>query len=337
MTAQGNATVHRLALRRPWKIAHGISHERSTVIVRIADAVGEAAAVPYLGVSAIEIHDAIARAMASRGNRGDDVAATIQQWLRSSTTVAASCALDIAYHDLLGRQQERPLWDLLGLPAPKAMQTSVSIAMDAPDAMAQEARASHATVLKVKVGGAHDEDAIEAIRGVTTASLRLDANGGWTRERAAYLIPRLARFDVELIEQPLAASDRDGVSWLASQRLGVPMFADESVSTIDDIRSIATDVDGVVVKVRKFGGVAASLEAITLARSLGLRVMIGCMIESSVATTAAAHLGGCCDLVDLDAPLLIANDPYEGVRYEGSTLYLPDRPGIGILPRAEIR
>ena len=220
MTSQRNATVHRLALRRPWNIAHGISHERETVIVRIAEAVGEAAAVPYLGDSATEIHDAIAAAMASGGNRGDDVAATIKQWLRSSTTVAARCALDIAYHDLLGRQQERPLWDLLGLPAPKALETSVSIAMDAPDAMAQAARAAHATVLKVKVGGAHDEAAIEAIRGATTASLRLDANGGWSRERAVDLIPRLARFDVELIEQPLAASDRDGAAWLASQRLG---------------------------------------------------------------------------------------------------------------------
>ena len=163
-------------------------------------------------------------------------------------------------------------------------------------------------------------------------ALTFGKRGDWVRCEGDVL-----RCHWRLIEQPLAASDRDGVSWLASQRLGVPMFADESVSTIDDIRSIATDVDGVVVKVRKFGGVAASLEAITLARSLGLRVMIGCMIESSVATTAAAHLGGCCDLVDLDAPLLIANDPYEGVRYEGSTLYLPDRPGIGILPRVEIR
>ena len=336
MTSQRNATVHRLALRRPWNIAHGISHERETVIVRIAEAVGEAAAVPYLGDSATEIHDAIAAAMASGGNRGDDVAATIKQWLRSSTTVAARCAIDIAYHDLLGRQQERPLWDLLGLPAPKALETSVSIAMDAPDAMAQAARAAHATVLKVKVGGAHDEAAIEAIRGATTASLRLDANGGWSRERAVDLIPRLARFDVELIEQPLAASDRDGAAWLASQRLGVPIFADESVATLDDIRSVATAVDGVVIKVRKFGGVTASLEAMRLAQSLGLRVMIGCMIESSVATTAAAHLGGLCDFVDLDAPLLIANDPYEGVRYEGSMLSLPDRPGIGVLPRAEI-
>ncbi|MGI9095720.1 MAG: mandelate racemase/muconate lactonizing enzyme family protein [Candidatus Limnocylindrus sp.] len=331
MTAQISSTVHRLTLRNPWNISHGRSLARETVIVHLGSGLGEAAIVPYLGGSAHDVQQELA---ATEGDPLKDLSVdSIPTNSSESTAVAVHCALDLARYDLAGRDQRRPLWDLLGLSVPRPMETSISIAMDTPDRMAALAQSARASMLKVKVGGDHDEEAIEAIRGVTTASLRLDANGGWTRERAAHLIPRLARFDVELIEQPLAASDRYGFAWLAAQNLGVPIFADESVATVDDIDRLAHDVDGVVIKLRKFGGITASLEGIARARRLGKRVMMGCMIESSVATTAAAHLGGLCDLVDLDSPLLISNDPYEGIRYEGSICHVPDLPGIGVSPR----
>jgi L-alanine-DL-glutamate epimerase-like enolase superfamily enzyme len=213
------------------------------------------------------------------------------------------------------------------------IETSFTIAMDTPDEMAARARAADASILKLKMGGVDDEACVEAVRGVTNARLWLDANGGWSREQAAFLIPRLTRFKIELVEQPLAAKDRDGFAWLRAQHVGVPIFADESVSEMKDIDSLADSVDGVVIKLRKFGGVRPALAAIERARTLGLRTMMGCMIESSLAVTAAAHLALRCDLADLDAPLLIRNDPFSGLTYHGSAVHLPSGAGIGAVPR----
>jgi L-alanine-DL-glutamate epimerase-like enolase superfamily enzyme len=205
--------------------------------------------------------------------------------------------------------------------------------MDTPDEMARRARAAEVPILKLKMGGVDDEACVEAVRGVTNATLRLDANGGWSREEAARLIPRLARFKIELVEQPLAVADRDGFAWLRAQQIGVPIFADESVSTVEGVDALAQGVDGIVIKLRKFGGLLPARAAIERARSLGLRTMMGCMIESSLAVTAAAHLALHCDLADLDAPLLIRNDPFSGLMYRGSAVLLPPGPGIGAVPR----
>jgi L-alanine-DL-glutamate epimerase-like enolase superfamily enzyme len=207
--------------------------------------------------------------------------------------------------------------------------------MDTPDEMATRARAADASILKLKMGGSDDEVCVEAVRGVTNARLRLDANGGWSREEAARLIPRLARFKIELVEQPLAVEDRDGFAWLRAQQTGVPVFADESVSSVADLNELAESVDGVVIKLRKFGGIRPALAAIERARTLGLRTMMGCMIESSLAVTAAAHLALRCDLADLDAPLLIRNDPFIGLTYRGSAVQLPSEAGIGAVPSGE--
>jgi L-alanine-DL-glutamate epimerase-like enolase superfamily enzyme len=205
--------------------------------------------------------------------------------------------------------------------------------MDTPDEMARRARAAEVPILKLKMGGVDDEACVEAVRGVTNATLRLDANGGWSREEAARLIPRLARFKIELVEQPLAVADRDGFAWLRAQQIGVPIFADESVSTVEGVDALAQGVDGIVIKLRKFGGIRPALAAIERARTLGLRTMMGCMVESSLAVTAAAHLALRCDLADLDAPLLIRNDPFSGLTYRGSAVQLPSGAGIGAVPR----
>lgn len=331
MSGNQRAERVRLSLHLPWTIAHGRSLERETILLHLGEGIGEAAVVPYLGESA----DAIAADLSSADWRIGDQTRIDSDTFGSALprTSGAACAVDIARHDQVGRMLDRPVWDLLGLPAPRPMPTSISIPIDDPDRMAARAKAIDAAVIKVKVGGEHDEEAIEAIRGATQAALRLDANGGWSRERAAHLIPRLARFGIELIEQPLPAGDRGGYAWLADQGFGVPIFVDESVASVEEIERVAEHVDGVVIKLRKFGGIGPAHRGIVAARARGLRVMIGCMIESSVAVTAAAHLGGICDLFDLDAPLLIANDPYVGIEYSGSLCSIPNRPGIGVTPR----
>lgn len=323
--------VVRLELVNPWRIAHGTSSERSTVIIERQGGYGEAAIVPYLGESTEEVLSAL------RVVRSDDGASDDDESSRGAAMPGASrgarCAVDLATYDAIGRRRGEPLWKLVGVGDARPLETSVTIAMHEPDEMARLARATDAPILKLKVGGQDDEACVEAVRGATNATLRLDANGGWSRERAAHLIPRLARFKVELIEQPLPADDRDGLSWLRGQAFGLPIFADESVSTLEDVDALAGRVDGIVIKLRKFGGIARALAAIERARARGLRTMMGCMIESSLAVTAAAHLAQRCDLVDLDAPLLVRNDPFAGVTYRGSTMHLPTGDGIGAVLR----
>lgn len=326
-----HSRVERLELVSPWRIAHGVSTERSTVILERDGGYGEAAIVPYLGESSAEILAALTSFASDLdehlrvGVRGDAV--------DSITSRGAQCAVDLALHDAEGRARGEPLWKILGINAEAPIETSFSIAMDTPDEMARQARAAEASILKLKMGGVNDEGCVEAVRGVTNATLRLDANGGWSREEAARLIPRLARFKIELVEQPLAVADRDGFAWLRAQKVGVPIFADESVSTVEGIDALAQSVDGLVIKLRKFGGLRRAHAAIERARSLGLRTMMGCMIESSLAVTAAAHLALRCDIADLDAPLLIRNDPFSGITYRGSAVLLPQGAGIGAVPR----
>ena len=323
--------IERLELVSPWRIAHGVSTERSTVILELDGGFGEAAIVPYLGERSAEILAAL-DLVASTCVEFRDIGARINS-VDAIASLGAQCALDLALHDAEGRARGEPLWKALGINAASPIETSFTIAMDTPDEMARRARTAEASILKLKMGGVDDEACVEAVRGVTNSTLRLDVNGGWSREDAARLIPRLARFKIELVEQPLETADREGFAWLRAQQVGVPIFADESVSTVEGVDALAQSVDGIVIKLRKFGGMRPALAAIERAHSLGLRTMMGCMIESSLAVTAAAHLALRCDLADLDAPLLIRNDPFSGITYRGSAVLLPPGAGIGAVPR----
>jgi len=161
----------------------------------------------------------------------------------------------------------------------------------------------------------------------------VDANAAWSVEQALRLIPQLAELGVELVEQPLAVDDVNGLRQLKAAQLPLLIVADESVKTAADVVRLADAVDGVNIKLMKTGGIQGALTAIHTARSCGLKVMLGCMVESSLGATAAAHLAGLADWIDLDGPLLIANDPFVGVRFDGAQLTLPESPGLGVEPR----
>ena len=322
-----------LNLRTPFRIAHGVSAQRHNVIVRLDDGLGEAAAVAYHGETPQKIMDYLAAAV-------DRVSAdpfALEDTLNALPvgSQAARAAIDLALHDRWGRALGQPLYRLFGLKPDRLPPTSFTIAMDEPAVMAQRAGDSQWPIIKIKLGGGDDEAMVRAIRSVTAAKLRVDANAGWSREQAAQLIPRLAQYDLEFVEQPLPVGDVDGLRWLRAQKLGVPIFADESIKTARDVAAHAGAVDGVVIKLMKTGGLREALRAIATARALDMQVMIGCMVETSIGVTAAAHLAALCDYADLDGPLLIANDPYVGVRYDGARLMLPARPGLGITERAE--
>lgn len=324
-----------LELKTTFRVAHGASDQRYNVLVYLDDGVGEAAAVPYYG----ETQDGIIEYLKSVPDLGDDpfdMDAILEK--RPAGSRAARSAIDEALHDLWGKRLGQPLYKLFGLNPARVPSTSFTIGMDAPEVMAEQAKASAHPVLKIKLGSEKDEAIIAAIRQVTDATLRADANAGWSRDQALYLIPRLMDYDLEFIEQPLAVDDVEGYFWLKekllAQRVNIPIFADETAKTSHDVAKLAGAIDGVVVKTMKSEGIREALRMIHTARAHDMQIMLSCMVESSVGVTAAAHLAPLCDYADLDGPLLIRNDPYTGLTYEGAKFSLPDGPGLGVERRS---
>lgn len=323
-----------LELRTTFRVAHGASDQRHNVLVYLDDGVGEAAAVPYYG----ETQDGIIEYLKSVPDLGDDLFdmdAVLAK--RPAGSRAARSAIDEALHDLWGKKLGQPLYKLFGLSPNNLPLTSFTIGMDEPEVMAEQAKQSGHPILKIKLGGDNDEAIVKAIRNATNAKLRVDANAGWSREQALEIIPRLAEYDLEFIEQPLAVDDVDGYFWLKERlsalRVHALVFADETAKNSHDVVKLAGAVDGVVVKTMKSEGIRESLRMIHTARAHDMQIMLSCMVESSVGVTAAAHLAPLCDYVDLDGPLLIKNDPYIGLKYDGVKITLPVGAGLGVVQK----
>jgi L-alanine-DL-glutamate epimerase-like enolase superfamily enzyme len=244
---------------------------------------------------------------------------------------AALAAVDIALHDLAGRRAGLPLWRMLGADLSRMPLTSFSIGIDTIPAMVEKVRAAAAyPILKIKVGGDDDRAVIEAIRAITDKPLYVDANEGWTdRTRAVELIRWMEGMGVVLVEQPMAAADLDSARYVRD-RVGVPIVADEAVLAEPDIEHVASACDGINIKLQKAGGLLMARRMIDRARAAGLKVMIGCMIESSIGITAAAHLAPLADWADLDGNLLLADDPFAGAIVQAGRIALPPGPGLGV-------
>ncbi|HEU5402039.1 MAG TPA: dipeptide epimerase [Terriglobales bacterium] len=244
---------------------------------------------------------------------------------------AAKAAVDIALLDWVGQKLNVPLYKFFGLDAKDAPVTTFSIGIDTPEITRQKVReAEQYPVLKIKVGLSTDEPTIEAVRSVTKKPLRVDANEGWKdKEEAVRKINWLETQGVEFIEQPMPADMLEETRWVRSH-VHLPIIADEACLNVAAIPKLVDAYDGVNVKLDKCGGMQQALRMIQIAKSLGLKTMLGCMVSSSVSVTAAAHLSPLVDYADLDGNLLIANDPYSGVKVEQGKLILPDRPGLGL-------
>jgi L-alanine-DL-glutamate epimerase-like enolase superfamily enzyme len=323
-----------LDLKTTFRVAHGASDQRHNVLVYLDDGVGEAAAVPYYGETQQGIIEYL-KSVPDLGNDPFDMDAVLAK--RPAGSRAARSAIDEALHDLWGKKLGQPLYKLFGLNPRHLPLTTFTIAIDEPQVMAQQARESGYPILKIKLGSDRDEEIVDAVCRATDAKLRVDANAGWSRERALQLIPRLAEYGLEFIEQPLAVDDVEGFFWLKEQlrarKVNIPIFADETAKTSHDVVKLAGAIDGVVVKTMKSEGIREALRMIHTARAHDLQIMLSCMVESSVGVTAAAHLAPLCDYADLDGPLLIKNDPYRGLQYEGAKFTLPDGPGLGLVKK----
>jgi L-alanine-DL-glutamate epimerase-like enolase superfamily enzyme len=252
----------------------------------------------------------------------------------ASGNPAAKAAVDIALHDWIGRKLGQPLYRLWGLSKSRTPLTSFTIGIDCPDVITQKvAEAESYPILKVKLGTDHDKDIIAAVRRATKKPIRVDANEGWkTKELALERIKWLEQEGVEFVEQPMPASDLAGCTWLR-ERANLPLIADESCVRLYDVPRLRDAFDGINIKLMKCGGLREAIRMIHTAKALGMKTMLGCMIESSVAIAAAAHLSPLVDYADLDGNLLITNDPYEGVKVKEGKLILSDEPGLGVNPR----
>ena len=312
-------------------IAHGASDAFERVILTVeADGVtgrGESAPVSYYS-----------------GTAGGDLKALkavdipdpwdIEGTLAANPELSASarCALDCALHDLAARRLGIPLYRLLGLPRSR---TVTAYTLPIADERTTLRRAKNLTypILKMKVGSAEDLKTVAAVSRVTDAELWVDANEAFTLDEAVEVAGELRGMGVRLIEQPVAAADGPGaMAEVMRAAAPVPVIADESAHTAADVARLAGCVSGVNVKLAKCGGVRGALAMIHTARAHGMAVMLGCMVETSLGVAAAAHISSLADYADLDGPLLLADDPFVGLSYEGALINVCGGPGLGVEP-----
>lgn len=243
---------------------------------------------------------------------------------------SARCALDIAAHDLAAKTAGISVLELVGGAGGRCPPTSVTVPISSEEAMVARARsfADH-PVIKTKVGFEGDVRALERIRAVYPGKIRVDANEGWDAETAIETLTAMEKLDIELCEQPIPAGNLDDLARVTAST-SIPIYADEDVGTAADVARLAGIVDGVNLKLRKTGGIREALAAVATARALGLGVMVGCDLESGVATAAEAVVSTFADHCDIDGPLLLAEDPFPTVRYDRGEVLLPAGPGLGV-------
>ncbi len=337
MPVEFHAELKTLRLTEPFRIAHGESHERQVVRVTARrdgiDAVGEAPFVPYYKDSPEETLAwlrALPNPLVENPRHGPRV---------------GLLALDVLRIDMLGKATGKPfgrLWQQLSgnrWTAPPPGCRSFSIPRDLDEFTAKVRETSRQfRVLKLKLGSGdleHDElIVIRARNAAPQATIFADANGGWSIDEAAILIPQMKRWNIAFVEQPIH-HQQGAAGWRELRaKLGsclMPLYADESAQTMDDVPQLAGLADGINVKLLKCGGWHRAREMILAARVHRMKVMLGCMIESSIGVTAAAHLAPLADWIDLDGHLYVANDDYEGIKYdEHGRLEMPRSPGIGV-------
>ncbi len=331
--------IVRLKLRHTWTTTMSSSEYRDTLHVRyVRDGItghGEGAPI-------VRYHENAKGAQAAVESVRDLVVNTDPWYFEKLQTevgrkvsgqYTGKAALDIAVLDWVGQKLGIPLYRYFGLDPKDAPITTFSIGIDTPEITRQKVREAEAfPVLKIKVGLDTDEATIAAVRSVTNKPLRVDANEGWKdKEEAVRKINWLATQGVEFVEQPMPADMLEETRWVR-QRVHLPLIADEACQHAGDIPKLVGIFDGVNVKLDKAGGMLEAFKMIQMARALGLRTMLGCMVSSSVSVTAAAHLSPLVDYADLDGNLLTANDPFSGVEVSKGKLLLPDRPGLGLKP-----
>ena len=294
---------------------------------------GEASMPPYLGQSVETVCGFLQKVDMGQFRdpfRLEDILAYVDSL--SPGDGAAKAAVDIALHDLVGKLIGQPWWRLWGLDPSRTPDTTFTIGIDTPDIVRQKTKecADRFNILKVKVGLDNDKEMIRTIREVTDLPLAVDANQGWKdREQALDEIHWLKENGIVMVEQPMAKERIEDNAWI-TERSPLPIFADEAIQRLADIPSIKGAYHGINIKLMKCTGMREAWKMLNYARAEGMKVMIGCMTETSCAVSAAAQLSPAVDFADLDGNLLITNDLYKGMEVVNGKITLSDRPGIGL-------
>ena len=328
-----------LRTKHPFIIARGGQSDYRTVWVRLTDAEGhegwgEAAPSRFYGETAESVVAALkvyGTALPDDPFKVEDAELQWEAMLRGNA--AARAALSSALHDLVGKLLDTPVYRLWGLDPCKAPKSTFTIGLDVPERIrAKVLEAEQYPILKVKLGTDRDVEILRTIRDATDKEVRVDANCGWTVKGAIRMLPVLEEFGVTVLEQPLPPEDLDGLAAITAQA-DIPVIADESCKTAADIPPLVGKVDGINIKLAKCGSLREAIRMIAIARAHGMMVMVGCMIESSIGITAAAHFTPLVDIVDLDGAALLADDPFAGATIDGGQVTLPSGPGLGVRRR----
>ena len=296
---------------------------------------GEASMPPYLGQSVETVTAFLRKVDLTRFNDPfclEDILGYVDSL--SPGDSAAKAAVDIALHDLVGKLLGAPWYRIWGLDPSKAPDTTFTIGIDTPEVVREKTRecADRFNILKVKVGLDNDKEMIRTIREITDLPIAVDANQGWKdRSMALDEIYWLKENGIVMVEQPMPKERIDDNAWI-TERSPLPIFADEAIQRLADIPSVKGAYHGINIKLMKCTGMREAWKMLNYARAEGMKVMIGCMTETSCAVSAAAQLSPAVDFADLDGNLLISNDLFDGMKVKAGRIVLPDRPGIGILP-----
>ncbi len=293
---------------------------------------GEASMPPYLGESQETAAKFLSKVDLSQFNDPFEME-KILDYVDSveEANRAAKASVDIALHDLVGKMMNQPWYRIWGYQKDTTPYTSFTIGIDTPEVVKQKVReAAEFKVLKVKLGRDNDKEMIKTIREVTDIPLVVDVNQGWKdKQMALDMVHWLEERGIQFVEQPMPKTQIDDLAWL-TEKSPLPIIADEAIQRIPDVVKAHGVYSGINIKLMKSTGMREAHKMLNLARSLGMKVMLGCMTETSCAISAASHLSPMVDWADLDGALLIGNDPFEGTKVIDGKVVLNDRPGIGL-------
>src|SRR6266404_3703199 len=324
----------------PFVIARGGYAHHRNVIVRITDddgleGFGEAAPNRYYGESVSTVIAALGqfKPILERADplSLESIESNLNRVLRGNAS--AKSAVSSALHDLVGKRLGLPVYRMWGLDAGTTLQSSFTIAIaDNNELERRVAEAREYPILKIKLGTDRDMEIVRIVRNAAPEKrLRVDANAAWTPKQAVQMSDFLAGHGVEMLEQPVPASDVEGLGFVR-KRSKLPVFADESCLVATDVAKLAGAVDGINIKLAKCGSLREALRMVHAARALDMQVMAGCMIESSLGISAIAQIAPLLDFADFDGAALLSNDPFKGASIPGGTIRLTDGPGLGAAP-----
>jgi len=332
---QVQLSQHTLHLKHPFTISRESHQTQDTLIVQLSrdgkTGYGETTSNPYYGHTIRKLIDEIKSVGSEIENYPFSQPEEFHKWLKGKNLSSfALCALDLAAHDLYGKLQNTPLHKLWGTSIENYPLTNYTIGIDSIENMVAKMKEKPWPIYKIKLGTSEDLDIVRELRKHSDAVFRIDANGAWTAAQTIAISPELKNLGVEFIEQPLRADDWSGMEEVAHHSV-LPVIADESCLVEEDVEQCALHFNGINIKLTKCGGLTPALRMIKNGRALGLKIMVGCMTESTVGISAIGQLLPQLDYVDMDGPMLLSKDIATGIQInEDATITFPRLGGSGI-------